>query len=65
MNRCSGHPAADDREYETILVTRRWIDAVWSKWYDLKVVPGGTDDFQDMVILRPRRHSNTGTQGFR
>ena len=36
------------------LIARRWIDAVWSKWYDVEVVPGGIHGFQDVVVWRRR-----------
>jgi glycosyltransferase involved in cell wall biosynthesis/SAM-dependent methyltransferase len=51
--RQAGHLTTDDYEYGITFMTRRWIDAVWSKWYDvLTVVPGGIHDFQDIVVLR-------------
>jgi ubiquinone/menaquinone biosynthesis C-methylase UbiE len=51
--RQAGHLTTDDYEYGVTFVSRKWIDAVWSKWYDvLMVVPGGIHDFQDVVVLR-------------
>jgi glycosyltransferase involved in cell wall biosynthesis/SAM-dependent methyltransferase len=51
----AGHLTSDDYEYGITFMTHRWIDEVWSRWYDvLAVVPGGIHDFQDVVILRRR-----------
>jgi SAM-dependent methyltransferase len=53
--RQSGHLTTDDYEYGITFLARRWIDAVWSKWYDVVMfVPGGIHGFQDVVVLRRR-----------
>jgi glycosyltransferase involved in cell wall biosynthesis/SAM-dependent methyltransferase len=53
--RQAGHLTTDDYEYGIAFVARRWIDDVWSTWYDvLRVVRGGIHDFQDIVVLRRR-----------
>jgi len=55
--RQSGHLTTNNYEYGITFLARRWIDAAWTKWYDvLMFVPGGIHDFQDVVVLR--RHSS-------
>jgi glycosyltransferase involved in cell wall biosynthesis/SAM-dependent methyltransferase len=51
--RQAGHLTTDDYEYGITFMARKWIDAVWSKWYEvLAVMPGAIHDFQDVVVLR-------------
>jgi hypothetical protein len=50
----SGRLAPEDYEYGTPFMARRRIDAVWSKWYGVEVVPGGIHEFQDGAVLRRR-----------
>jgi glycosyltransferase involved in cell wall biosynthesis/SAM-dependent methyltransferase len=51
--RQSGHLTTDDYDYGITFVARRWIDAVWSNWYDVvQFVPGGIHNFQDVIVLR-------------
>ncbi len=52
--RQSGHLTTEHYEHGVTFVARRWIDAVWSKWYDVQIVSGGIHDFQDVVVLRRR-----------
>jgi glycosyltransferase involved in cell wall biosynthesis/SAM-dependent methyltransferase len=48
----AGHLTTDSYEYGITFISRRWIDTVWSRWYDvLMVLPGGIHDFQDVVVL--------------
>jgi glycosyltransferase involved in cell wall biosynthesis/SAM-dependent methyltransferase len=49
-----GHLTTDTYDYGITFIARRWIDAAWSKWYDIELVPGGIHDFQDVVVLRRR-----------
>jgi glycosyltransferase involved in cell wall biosynthesis/SAM-dependent methyltransferase len=51
--RQAGHLTTNDYEYGVTFMSHRWIDSVWSKWYEvLTVMPGGIHNFQDVVVLR-------------
>ncbi|VFU08121.1 glycosyltransferase [Methylocella tundrae] len=55
FTRQSGHLTSSLYDYGVTFVNRRWIDAVWTKWFDIEtIVPGAIHDFQDIVVARRR-----------
>jgi hypothetical protein len=42
-------------------MARRWIDAVWSKWYDVTMLRRGIHGFQDCGGPAPALISERGT----
>lgn len=55
FTRQAGHLTSAHYDYGVTFVNRRWIDAVWTEWFDIEaVVPGAIHDFQDIVVARRR-----------
>lgn len=55
FTRQAGHLTSADYDYGVTFVNRRWIDAVWTKWFDIELyVEAAIHDFQDIVVLRRR-----------
>jgi glycosyltransferase involved in cell wall biosynthesis/SAM-dependent methyltransferase len=47
------HLTSPDYDYGITFVSRRWIDAVWTQWFDIEAhVAGAIHDFQDIVVAR-------------
>ncbi len=55
FTRQAGHLTTPDYEYGVTFVNRRWIDAVWTQWFDIEsYAAGAIHDFQDIVVARRR-----------
>lgn len=55
FTRQAGHLTNLDYEYGVTFLNQRWIDAVWTKWFDIeKILTGAIHDFQDIVVARRR-----------
>ncbi|MEJ0095248.1 MAG: glycosyltransferase [Methylocella sp.] len=55
FTRQAGHLTSSGYDYGVTFVNRRWIDAVWTKWFDISsYVEGAIHDFQDIVVARRR-----------
>lgn len=53
--RQDGHLTSPGYAYGVTFVSRRWIDAHWTQWFDIEAhVPGAVHDFQDLVVARRR-----------
>uniref|UniRef100_UPI003784E15B hypothetical protein n=1 Tax=Methylocella sp. TaxID=1978226 RepID=UPI003784E15B len=50
-----GHLTTDRYCYGVAFAGRRWIDAVWTRWFEIEAhVEGAIHDFQDLVVGRRR-----------
>jgi SAM-dependent methyltransferase len=53
--RQAGHLTSSEYDYGVTFVGRNWIDAVWTKWFDIVAyAEGAIHDFQDIVVMRRR-----------
>lgn len=53
FTRQDGHLTSLDYDYGVTFVNRRWIDAVWTKWFDIEAYAAGAiHKFQDIVVAR-------------
>lgn len=53
--RQEGHLTDDDYEYGITFISERYIQSVWSDWFDVvALAKGALHDFQDIVVLRSR-----------
>jgi len=53
--RQAGHLTSSEYDYGVTFVGWKWIDSVWTKWFDIVAyAEGAIHDFQDIVVLRRR-----------
>ncbi|WP_180982526.1 glycosyltransferase [Methylocella silvestris] len=51
----SGHLTSQAYDYGITFVNRKWIDAVWTQWFDIEsYVEGAIHNFQDIVVARSK-----------
>ena len=51
----AGHLTSPNYDYGVTFVSRRWIETVWTQWFNIEAyVAGGIHDFQDIVVARRR-----------
>ncbi|TAM60800.1 class I SAM-dependent methyltransferase [Rhodanobacter denitrificans] len=51
-----GKVISDPFEYGITFMSESYVRAHWSQWFEIvEIRPGGIHDFQDIVVLRPRK----------
>ena len=49
----AGHLTSPAYDYGITFISRRWIDAVWTQWFDIEAYAAGAiHNFQDIVVAR-------------